>query len=85
MMAYIIGVTHIFAYKVRKYNHFSILQGKGCRQPHLPPPPPPPPPPSSLGIPPLVRILDHMLNAWNRPIDNEHIISVLKEGMITIA
>ena len=34
MMANIIGVTHIFAFKVRKYNYFSILQGKGCRQPH---------------------------------------------------
>ena len=81
MMANIIGVTHIFAFKVRKYNYFSILQGKGCRQSHLPSPPLP----SSLGIPPLVRILDHILNAWNRLINNKHIISVLKERMITIA
>ena len=78
MMAYIIGVTHSFAYKVRKYNYFSILQGKGCRQPHLPPPQQP-------WNPAFSKDLDHMLNAWNRPIDNEHIISVLKEGMITIA
>ena len=61
MMANIIGVTHIFADEVRKFNYFSILQkGKGVDS-HTSPPLP-----SNLGIPPLVKILDHPLNAWNR-------------------
>ena len=38
MMANIIGVTHIFADQVRKFNYFSILQkGKGVDS-HTSPP-----------------------------------------------
>ena len=58
MMINIIGATHIFVYQVRKFNRFSILQ-KGCVDSHNSPPHQP-------WNTAFSKILDLILNAWNR-------------------
>ena len=71
-MPKIIGVTHIFIYQVPIFNYFSISLQKGKGVDHTSP---------SLPSPPLPQ--DH--GRKKQALSNEHIISVLKERMITIA
>ena len=69
-MPKIIGVTHIFIYQVPIFNYFSISLQKG-KSVDTPP----------LPSPPLPQ--DH--GRKKQALSNEHIISILKGRMITIA
>ena len=78
IMANIIDATHIFVYQVRKFNCFSISQkGKGVNS-HISPPQKPWNPAFSKDPGPHSERLEQAIN-------NEHIISMIKECRITIS